>query len=56
MPALNWREADPNGEPPDPQTEFVFGVRRRVNLGRCLIGSIDDVSEAMAAGEGENFL
>ena len=29
---------------------------RRVNLGRCLIGSVDDVSEAMAAGEGENFL
>jgi hypothetical protein len=26
-----------------------------VSLGRCRIGSIDDVSEALALGEGESF-
>ena len=26
---------------------------RHADLGRCLIGSLDDVSEALAAGEGE---
>ena len=26
-----------------------------VDLGRCLIGSLDDVSEALATGEGEAF-
>jgi hypothetical protein len=25
------------------------------SLGRCLIGSVDDVSKALAAGEGESF-
>ena len=25
------------------------------SLGRCLIGSVDDVSEALAVGEGESF-
>ena len=25
------------------------------DLGRCLIGSLDDVAEALAAGEGEAF-
>jgi hypothetical protein len=30
-------------------------MTRRVDLGRCLIGSMDDVSEALAAGEGEAF-
>jgi hypothetical protein len=28
---------------------------RHSDLGRCLIGSLDDVSEALAAGEGETF-
>lgn len=28
---------------------------RNVNLGRSLIGDLDDVSEALAAGEGEAF-
>jgi hypothetical protein len=28
---------------------------RHADLGRCLIGSLDDVSEALAAGEGEAF-
>jgi hypothetical protein len=27
----------------------------KANLGRCLIGTIDDVAEALAVGEGENF-
>ncbi len=26
-----------------------------VSLGKCLIGSLDDVTEALAAGEGEQF-
>ncbi len=25
------------------------------SLGRCLVGSVDDVSEALAIGEGESF-
>ena len=25
------------------------------DLGRCLIGNLDDISEALAAGEGESF-
>ena len=28
---------------------------RSVSLGRCLIGSIDDVSEALGLAEGESF-
>lgn len=28
---------------------------RQADLGRCLIGSLDDVSEALAVGEGEAF-
>jgi hypothetical protein len=28
---------------------------RSVSLGRCLIGSIDDTAEALAAAEGESF-
>jgi hypothetical protein len=27
----------------------------RVDLGRCLIGSLDDIAEALAIGEGEAF-
>ena len=26
-----------------------------VDLGRCLIGNLDDISDALAAGEGESF-
>ena len=26
-----------------------------VNLGRCLIGNVDDVAEALASAEGEDF-
>jgi hypothetical protein len=28
---------------------------KAVSLGRCLVGSVDNVSEALAAGEGESF-
>jgi hypothetical protein len=28
---------------------------KTVDLGRCLIGNLDDISEALAAGEGESF-
>lgn len=28
---------------------------KTVSLGRCLIGSIEDVAEALAVGEGEDF-
>jgi hypothetical protein len=42
-------------------SEMTTGQRRHrfktrhADLGRCLIGSLDDVSEALAAGEGEAF-
>jgi hypothetical protein len=45
--------------------EFVAGRARRsraasyqtatVDLGKCLVGSIDDVGEALALGEGDDF-
>jgi len=28
---------------------------RSVSLGRCLVGNLDDVSEALAVAEGEDF-
>lgn len=28
---------------------------RTVSLGRCLVGNIDDISEAIAVAEGEDF-
>jgi hypothetical protein len=28
---------------------------RAVGLGRCLVGSLDDISEALAIAEGEDF-
>jgi hypothetical protein len=34
------------------RTEFHTA---NVDLGRCLIGNLDDISEALAAGEGEAF-
>jgi hypothetical protein len=30
-------------------------VTRSVSLGRCLVGSLDDVAEALAVAEGESF-
>ncbi len=38
--------------PPAPVRPFVT---RSVSLGRCLVGSIDDVAEALAVAEGESF-
>jgi hypothetical protein len=45
--------------------EFVAGRARRskvsvyrtpeVDLGKCLVGSLDDVGEVLALGEGEDF-
>jgi hypothetical protein len=28
---------------------------KAVSLGRCLVGNVDDVAEALAVGEGEGF-
>jgi len=28
---------------------------RSISLGRCLVGSLDDISEALAVAEGEDF-
>jgi len=46
----------------EPDTQLAKPGRRRhkiktrqADLGRCLIGSLDDVSEALAVGEGEAF-
>jgi hypothetical protein len=38
---------------PSPST--LLARTTSVSLGRCLIGNIDDVSEALAVGEGEAF-
>ncbi|MBI3684329.1 MAG: DUF2191 domain-containing protein [Acidobacteria bacterium] len=38
--------------PPAPRRPYRT---RPVSLGRCLIGSLDDVSETLAIAEGENF-
>ena len=43
------KEATPAGQR---RPEFKT---RTADLGRCLIGSLDDVSEALAIGEGEDF-
>lgn len=40
--------AKPDRRPTQYQTSTV-------SLGKCLIGSLDDVTEALAAGEGEQF-
>ena len=37
-----------------PQTRKTHSTKS-VRLGRCLIGSIDDVSEALSVAEGEDF-
>jgi hypothetical protein len=37
---------------PPPRRQYQT---RAVSLGRCLVGSIDDVSEALALAEGEPF-
>jgi len=39
-------------EPPKRRASFRT---RPVSLGRCLVGSLDDVSEALAIAEGEAF-
>lgn len=36
-----------------PRTQTIR--TKTVDLGRCLIGSIDDVAEALSLGEGEGF-
>lgn len=38
--------------PPDPPVRYRTPP---VDLGRCLLGSLDDVAEVLAAGEGERF-
>jgi hypothetical protein len=38
--------------PPTPAKPFMT---RSVSLGRCLVGSIDDVADALAVAEGESF-
>jgi hypothetical protein len=38
--------------PPPRRASFHTGT---IDLGRCLIGNLDDISEALAAGEGESF-
>ena len=35
-----------------PQTKFRT---KTVDLGKCLVGSLDDVSEALALAEGDDF-
>ena len=40
--------AVPSGQPPAYRTPAV-------DLGRCRIGSLDDVAEALAVAEGEDF-
>jgi hypothetical protein len=40
------------GTPGQRRHSFKTG---HTDLGRCLIGSLDDVAEALAAGEGEAF-
>ena len=37
-----------------PPRRKAYGMRG-VSLGRCLVGSLDDVSEALAVAEGEPF-
>jgi hypothetical protein len=38
--------------PPKPRPHFET---ESVELGRCLVGSLDDVAEVLAVAEGENF-
>ena len=38
-----------------PRRRRPANVTASVRLGRCLIGSLDDVSEALAIAEGEKF-
>lgn len=38
--------------PPPQRRRFETGS---VELGRCLVGSLDDVAEVLAVAEGENF-
>lgn len=36
----------------EPKTPYQT---RTVDLGRCLVGSLDDVTDALSLGEGEDF-
>ena len=47
------REGIRAGTDKKPRTRAVR--TKTVDLGRCLIGSIDDVAEALSLGEGEGF-
>jgi hypothetical protein len=38
--------------PPQPRQRFET---EPVELGRCLVGSLDDVAEVLAVAEGENY-
>lgn len=38
--------------PPSPRRRFET---ESVELGRCLVGSLDDIAEVLAVAEGENF-
>ena len=38
-----------------PPWKVGFYRSRSVSLGRCLVGSLDDISEALAIAEGEKF-
>jgi hypothetical protein len=38
-----------------PRTARKRHVTKSVSLGRCLLGDIDDVAEALAAADGERF-
>lgn len=40
------------GRPPKTRTDFQTS---EVDLGRCLIGSVDNVAEVLAVTEGESF-
>ena len=38
-----------------PSGESVAYKTRAVDLGRCMVGSLDDVAEVLALAEGEDF-
>ena len=40
------------GQPPTARKPFRV---KTYDVGRCLIGNVDNVAEALAIGEGENF-
>jgi hypothetical protein len=48
------RGLGPAGKPTDERGRRNFKTRS-VSLGRCLVGSLDDVAEVLAVHEGESF-